>query len=157
VRLHLAVALSLRRTLEVDAHARTCAGGILRHAVYPVLLRSAAHHDEIARSGFENDRTTSRPRLDQESALRSQGEDRNSAFRSSTRKAITMPAGAVLSVAVKVQPQAVVCNTVVMRQGSRGLEKHRLRDIAHVVILRGQPWLAKDFIEHAPLMLSPRY
>ena len=103
------------RALEVDADAPLYISWILRRAVHPIFLAPPSHDDQVAGSGFERDGVASTAGLDQEAARRAQSEYRDDAFGPLTGKSVTMPGGAVLSIAIEVQPKAIVRYTVMLR------------------------------------------
>src|SRR3984957_12715017 len=100
--------------LEVNADAPLYIPWILRHAVHPIFLAPSSHDDQVAGSGFERDGVASAAGLDQEAARRAQSEYRDDAFGPLIGKSVTMPGGAVLSIAIEIQPKPIVRYAVML-------------------------------------------
>ena len=70
-------------------------------------------------------------------------------------KTITMPAGAVLSVPVEIDPQAVVDDTVVFRKRGGGIDQGRMRQVAQIPVFRRQARLQNRLLENLAGPLFP--
>src|SRR5579872_244215 len=90
----------LQRALKVDADARFNNSGILGHAMHPLLLAPASHHDQIAGGRFECDRFAAAAWLHKKTTCCAQSNHGDDTVRSSTGKPVSMPARAVVSVTV---------------------------------------------------------
>ena len=102
----------MHQGLEVNADAPFYIPWILGYAVHPILLAPSSHDDQVAGSGFEGDGVASAAGLYQEAARRAQREYRDDAVGPLNVKSVTMPGGTVLSIAIEIEPKAVVPHAV---------------------------------------------
>jgi hypothetical protein len=72
-------------------------------------------------------------------------------------KPVTMPTCAVPSVAIKIQPQAVVYDAVVLRQYGNGICECLIRHVPQTSVLRRHARLAEGLFEEPSVVLLPRY
>lgn len=66
-----------------------------------------------------------------------------------------MPGGAIASIAIQIQPQAVVSDAVVIRQRFRGRNERFVRYAAQAPILGGQARFKEFLFEERAVMLAP--
>jgi hypothetical protein len=102
-------------------HARNARAGSTQNPGDRVLsgLCASAHHDEVAIGRSEHDAGPAGAGLEHKPTRRAESQYGDYAFVPFARRLVAVPPGAVVVVAVEVDPNAVIGNAVVVRQTSR--------------------------------------
>ena len=113
----------------------------------PILLGPSAHYYQIAGPGFERVRGASGAGLNQKPTCRTQCEHGDDTPGLPTGETIAVPSCAVLSIAIEIQPKAVVLHAVMFRQCAGGIQQGAFRYEVQVRVARRQTGFAKCLLE----------
>jgi len=123
--------------------------------VLVVLLAAAAHDDQVPAVGHDRGARAAAFRADEEPPGRAQAEDRDHRLGQLVLRAVDVPAGAVVVVAVPVHPQACVGPFVVGGQDLGEVVQDRQGGVGDDGILGRQPWFGDHPGVHPARALFP--